>query len=271
VHLGIHVVQPPSSNPAAVLRASAHAAEALGYRSLWVGDRLIEGTDRRIGEGRPLDALATLAFLAAGTERIRLGTNVLAGAWYPPALLARSLASVDQLSRGRLTIGLSSSPSEIESAAAGIDDAGSDQRVDELLGALEVAWRSGQGPGPLPVQQPRPPILLTGRSDADLERVGRLADGWHAAPAPPDELEARWRRVREVAAEAGRDPRALAFVVRVHLDEDLDARVVADRVATLAGIGVDEVILEAGDGLGLDGALARFAAVAEAVEPQTIA
>ena len=99
-------------------------------------------------------ALATLAFLAAGTERIRLGTNVLAGAWYPPALLARSLASVDQLSRGRLTIGLGSSPSEIESAAAGIDDAGSDQRVDELLGALEVAWRSGQGPGPLPRYHP---------------------------------------------------------------------------------------------------------------------
>ncbi|MCU1370929.1 MAG: class F420-dependent oxidoreductase, partial [Ilumatobacteraceae bacterium] len=218
MHLGIHVIQPPSTSARAVLQASAHAAEALGYRSLWVGDRLVEGVDGRIGEGRPLDALASLAFLAASTERIRLGTSVLAGAWYPPALLARSLATVDQLSRGRLVIGLGSSPSTVESAAAGIDGEVVDHLVDDLLVALDACWGAaparhhgprmrldGPAPGPLPVQRPRPPILLTADDEAGLARVGRIADGWHAGEREPSLLAAAWQVVRRSAEDAGRD------------------------------------------------------------------
>jgi alkanesulfonate monooxygenase SsuD/methylene tetrahydromethanopterin reductase-like flavin-dependent oxidoreductase (luciferase family) len=284
VHLGIHVVQPPSTSAPAVLRTSAHAAEALGYRSLWVGDRLIEGETARIDGGRPLDALATLAYLAATTDRVRLGTSVLAGAWYPPALLARSLATVDQLSRGRLTIGLGTSPSPRESAAAGIDESKGEALVDGLLVALDAAWgpepvhvadpRSvleGRAPGPLPVQRPRPPVLLTGRTDAELRRVGRLGDGWHAAPGRPEELARDWERVQAAAASAGRDPGGLALVVRVGLDDETDGRRVADQVAALVEVGATEVILEAQPELGLDAALARYAEVAEAVELQALA
>lgn len=283
MHLGIHIVQPPSASPPAVLLASAHAAETLGYRSLWVGDRLIEAVEGRIGEGRPLDALATLAFLAAVTDRIRLGTNVLAGAWYPPALLARSLATVDQLSRGRLTIGLGSTPSPVESAAAGIEDHGAEVLVDDLLTALGRCWAAGPSahhshrtsfdgvaPGPLPVQQPRPPILLTGRTEAQLERVGRLADGWHAAPEAPGDLAGRWHRVRQAADAAGRDPDALALVVRVRLDDGAGGSEVARQVRALEDIGASEVILEVGVDVGLDAALGQFAEVAEAVELQAI-
>lgn len=279
MHLGIHVVQPPSTSAPAVLQASAHAAEALGYRSLWVGDRLIEAEARRNGEGRPLDALAALAFLAATTDRIRLGTSVLAGAWYPPALLARSLATVDHLSRGRLTIGLGATRTAAESAAAGIDDREADALVDELLQALDASWGpepaqhhsgrarlDGEAPGPRPVQLPRPPVLLTGTLDAELDRVGRLADGWHADPARPADLARRWQRVRRAAEGAGRDPDALALVVRIGLDDGADGRTVARRVAALGEAGASEVILEVDDRLGLDLALARYAEVAEAVE-----
>ncbi|MGN6694910.1 MAG: LLM class flavin-dependent oxidoreductase [Aquihabitans sp.] len=284
MHLGIHVVQPPSTRAPAVLRASAHAAEALGYHSLWVGDRLIEGEAGRIDGGRPLDALATLAYLAAFTERVRLGTSVLAGAWYPPALLARSLATVDQLSRGRLTVGLGASPSARESAAAGIDEADGEALVDGLLVALAAAWGSepvhladprsvldGRAPGPLPVQRPRPPVLLTGRTDAELDRVGRLGDGWHAASVRPEDLGAGWKRVRAAAADAGRDPGALALAVRVGLDRATDGGTVAGQVAELAEVGATEVILEVQPELGLDAALARYAEVAEAVELQALA
>ena len=284
MHLGIHVVRPPSTSAPAVLQASARAAEALGYRSLWVGDRLIEGDAGHRAEGRSLDALATLAYVAASTERVRLGTNVLSGAWYPPALLARSLATVDQLSRGRLTIGLGGSPSEEEGAAAGIGGADPEALVDELLAALDAAWGpepvrhegartrlDGRGPGPLPVQQPRPPILLTGSSPAALDRVGRSGDGWHAAPTDPDDLAAGWRRVQAAAAGAGRDPEALALVVRVGVGGAADAGEVARQVADLARLGATEVILEAAADLGLDAALGRYAEVAEAVELQAIA
>lgn len=70
MHLGIHVVQAPSTSAPAVLQASAHAAEALGYRSLGVGDRPIEHVGGRVGEGRPLDTLASLAFVAATTQQM---------------------------------------------------------------------------------------------------------------------------------------------------------------------------------------------------------
>jgi alkanesulfonate monooxygenase SsuD/methylene tetrahydromethanopterin reductase-like flavin-dependent oxidoreductase (luciferase family) len=270
VHLGIHLVRPPSSNPPAVLQATAHAAEAIGYRSLWVGDPVLDGAGPA-GAERSLDALASLAFLAAITQRIRLGTNVLAGAWYPPELLARSLATVDQLSRGRLTVGMSSAASDGPGGA-----------VDGLLGALEAAW-GGATPderapaagllGPRPVQVPRPPILLTGRSEAELDRAGRIGDGWHAAPEAPEDLARRWHRVRRAAAEAGRDPDQLALVVRVRLDGGTGPATIARQVAALAGIGASEVILEVDDDRSLDAALARYAEVAEAVEavePQPI-
>lgn len=270
MHLGIHLVRPPSSNPPAVLAATAHAAEAIGYRSLWVGDPILDGAGPA-GADRSLDALATLSFLAAITERIRLGTNVLAATWYPPALLARSLATVDQLSRGRLTVGMSGSVADGPGGA-----------VDGLLGALEAAWADAtpidRGPdvgvaGLRPVQVPRPPILLTGRSEAELERAGRIGDGWHAAPEAPADLAGRWRRVRRAAAQAGRDPDQLALVVRVRLDGETGAGAIARQVASLAGIGASEVILEVDDDRSLDAALARFAEVAEAVEvvePQPI-
>ncbi len=283
MHLGIHVVQPPSTSPPAVLKASAHAAESLGYRTLWVADRLIEGPQGRISEGRPLDALATLAFLAAMTDRIRLGTNVLAGPWYGSALLARSLATVDQLSRGRLTIGLGTSPSAVESMAVGIDDGGASSAVDDLLAALDACWEApasarpgdrgrpaGPATGPLPVQLPRPPILLTGRTDGELDRVGRLADGWHASAGTSEDLAAGWLRVRRAAEAVGRDPGALALVVRVRLADGAGPHDVARQVAALGGIGASEVILEADEGLGLDAALGHFAEVAEAVELQTV-
>lgn len=284
MQLGIHVVQPPSTRAPAVLRATAHAAEALGYRSLWVGDRLVPGQRGASGSSRPLDAVATLAYLAARTERVGLGTSVLAGAWYPPALLARSLATVDQLSQGRLLIGLGSSPSPREAAAAGVGDADPDARVDELLTVLSAAWGpeparhssarttfEGWAPGPLPVQLPRPPILLTGRTEAELERVGRSADGWLAGPAAVEELAVGWRLVQRSAVAAGRDPSSLRLVVRVGLVDAAPATEVARQVAELAALGVAEVILEVDAVAGLDASLARYAEVAEAVELQALA
>ena len=281
MHLGIHVVPPPATRAPAVLRASAHAAEALGYRSLWVGDRLAPG---EVGATRPLDALATLAYLAARTERVGLGTSVLAGAWYPPALLARSLATVDQLSQGRLRIGLGTSSSARENRAAGVHDLDPDARLEELLEVLSAAWGpepahhvsplttfEGWAPGPLPVQRPRPPILLTGRRERELERVGRRGDGWLAGPDAIAELAEGWRQVQRSALAAGRDPAALQLVVRVSVDGGAAGGRVAQQVADLGELGADEVILEVDPDLGLDASLARFAEVAEAVELQATA
>jgi hypothetical protein len=103
-----------------------------------------------------------------------------------------------------------------------------------------------------------------------LDRVGRLADGWHAPPGRPDDVAAGWERVRAAAVAAGRDARSLALIARVVLDDGDPGSATAAQVAALTAVGATEVILEVDAGIGLDRALARYAEVAEAVELQAI-
>ena len=97
-----------------------------------------------------------LAYAAAVTDRVRLGTSVLVAPWYQPALLARSLASLDLLSDGRLTIGLGLGASPEEYKAVGVPHAERGRRLEEALDVLDAAWAAAPGP------RDRPPVLLAG-------------------------------------------------------------------------------------------------------------
>lgn len=290
------------ADPAAV-RSVAEAAEQLGYSSLWVVDRLpvavepaegyggMEGMPIPAEQRRTLDPLAVLAAAAALTHRVRLGTSVLVGPWYPPALLARSLTTLDVLSQGRLEVGLGIGWSRHERRSLGLPEEGLGARLDALLDVLDAHW--GDGPvaydGPAgtmapshrdlaPVQVPRPPVLLAAYSPAGLDRVARRADGWNPAGLPVDAVALMWAQVKDLAVRHGRDPEHLRLVVRANV-ELADAplgvdrptyhgtveQVAADLDATRR-VGAHEVILSVGGDVGVDQALDGCARLAERLD-----
>ena len=221
----------------------AMAAEQAGFSSLWVTDGLLEAVSPRVLEpdseprevvasgGGTFDPIAVLAVAATATRHIRLGTSVLVGPWYPPLLLARSLATIDQLSGGRLAIGLGLGRSIDEHEAVGVSPSARAARTEELLDVFDAVWCEGkvQFDGettrlppalvePKPIQQPRPPLLLAGFTPSGLDRVARRADGWHPAGLPVAALAPMWRAVRELAAGYGRGTREITLVVRAAVE-----------------------------------------------------
>ncbi|MEU6194858.1 TIGR03619 family F420-dependent LLM class oxidoreductase [Streptomyces sp. NPDC047061] len=226
------------TGPAAISGFAA-SVEAIGFDSLWVGDRALVPTQPRdpypgggpVPEGFRtfLDPVATLSFLAHATRRVRLGTSTLNAPFYSPLLLARSLTSVDILSEGRLDIGFGLGWSSDEYEAIGVPWRGRGARLEEILDVLEHVWSGSSAeykgalwtiPGAhletLPVQRPRPPVLLGGFTAATLERIGRRADGWAGVALPIPQLAHVISRLRQIAEANGRDPDALRTVVRVN-------------------------------------------------------
>jgi probable F420-dependent oxidoreductase len=259
----------------------AQAAEARGFDSLWVMDRLLAPINPRNDyppapdgvlppeQRRVLDPLACLSFAAAVTNRIRLGTSVLVGPWYPPVLLARTLTTLDHLSRGRLTVGFGVGWSDDEYEAVGANRSAVGAQLDETLDVLEAVWTTpvvehhgtqwNIAPStiePKPVQNPRPPLLLAAYTPAAMDRVARRADGWTPAGVPVAAIAPMFATIRDLAAGYGRNPDALQLVVRanIHLTEqpiegDRPSyhgnieQVTADLEATRAS-GANEIILD---------------------------
>lgn len=220
-----------------VLRRVAQRAEALGYASLWTFQRVLGPPD-------VLDPVAALAYVAGHTERIRLGTATLCAPFTAPAVLAKQLATVDVLSRGRVTVGLGMGWMESEYAAAGVPFARRGARMDEYLRCLKALWT--QDPvefagefytvprthfRPPPVQRPYPPLLLGGTLPAALRRAGRMADGWIAS-SRHDAAELP----RAIATVRGAAGGPVQIVVR--------RTTVEDALAVAITPGVTEVILD---------------------------
>jgi probable F420-dependent oxidoreductase len=220
----------PSAHPDALVREARHA-ESLGFDSIWVADRLLfplaprsrypvtpdgvlPGYYRRI-----LDPLSALTFLAAHTSRVALGTCILDIPFYNPLIVARTLASLDVLSGGRLKLGCGQGWSEDEFTAVGLPEKGRGSRTSEFLDVLRAAWEDDPVEfagkhftvprstiGLKPVQKPHPPIFLAAFSPAALRRAATKADGWMPARVPHEVLAKNLADCRAMAAEAGRDP-----------------------------------------------------------------
>ncbi|HKE73355.1 MAG TPA: LLM class flavin-dependent oxidoreductase [Acidimicrobiales bacterium] len=274
MRLGVSLAQVGRLADPASVRSAAVAADQVGYSSLWVLDPA--GLSPACGPA--LDPLTVLTYAAAVTSRVRLGTSVLVAPWYRPALLARSLSSLDVLSDGRLTVGLGLGWSLDGYGAAGVPQRELGRRLDEALDVLGAAWAGGDV-GPRPAQRPRPPVLLAGYTPDALDRVARRADGWNPGGVPVAELGPMWTTVRALAAGHGRDPDDLALVVRagVHLtDRPIEGgdrpsyhgsvEQVADDLVATGSAGADEVILGLDGDHGLNEALEHYACIAEAVD-----
>ncbi|MCO6010974.1 TIGR03619 family F420-dependent LLM class oxidoreductase [Actinoallomurus purpureus] len=240
MRIGLAMAQYGAFASVGSVKRIAREAESLGYQSVWVGDRamvpvapkdLYPSFDGLIPEEhrRFLDPLAVLAGVALVTERVRLGTSTLNAPWYPPLLLARSLATIDQLSDGRLDAGFGLGWSTEEYAAVGVPWLERAGRLEETLDVLEEVWtrdpashESSRWPIPpsyiqaRPVQLPRPPIYLGGLTPTALERIGRRADGWLGVGMPLPHLLGLWSIARRSAERVGRDPDGLRLVLRVN-------------------------------------------------------
>jgi probable F420-dependent oxidoreductase len=217
----------------------AREAEALGYHSLWVFQRLLYPLEPRNeyppvpGKVWPkpfervLDPIVTLAYVAAATTRIRLGTSVLIMPFYTPVVLAKQLATLDVLSGGRLDVGLGIGWSEDEYEAVGVPFRRRGRRGDEFLRCLDMIWSQDivEFAGeffsvprsriePKPVQKPRPPITIGGYGPRVVRRAVELGDGFNGGNVPLDAIEPLVAQVRQAASVAGRDPNAVHIVCR---------------------------------------------------------
>jgi probable F420-dependent oxidoreductase len=240
------------------LRRVARRAEELGYASLWTFQRVLHPVDAELDPAHRavLDPVVALAQAAAHTERIGLGTATVCAPFTAPALLAKAMTSLDVLSGGRLTVGLGSGWLPQEYAAAGVPFERRGARMDEYLRCLQALWTEGpvefagefytvprSHVGPPPVQRPHPPILLGGTAPQALRRAGRLAQGWIAGSQHDHtRIGADIAMVHDGAREAGRDPEALRFLVRL-IPRGTREQVLADLKA-LHAKGVTEVFLD---------------------------
>ncbi len=216
--------------------ALALATEAAGLEGLFRSDHY-----RSIVRGEPagaLDAWATLAALAARTERIRLGTMVSPVTFRPASVLAKNVVTVDHVSGGRVELGIGAGWYELEHETYGFPFRTARDRVDELerqLTEITRQWADADDVMPPPVQQPRPPIIVGGRAKPRTVALAvRFADEYNTVSPTVDEARERSRRVVEAAREAGRAP--LRFSMMTGCVVGRDAGDVAERLAHIDAI-----------------------------------
>jgi probable F420-dependent oxidoreductase len=267
-----------SASPEAIARIAA-AAEGIGLDALWTYDRLLRPTEPipMGGPGGPTmtpppdwavvyDPLETLTYAAARTSRIRLGTSVLDPLFQNPVVLARRLATLDQLSHGRLLVGIGQGWMAHEFTATGVPMKRRGAGFEEHLQAMRAVW--GPDPvrfsgrfyripeceiGPKPVRPHGPQMVVGAASQAALERAARLGLGLTLVMFSWDVLEATINTFRSAAEDAGHDPRSLPIIVQVNgaisteptgnertpLTGSVDQ--VADDLARLEPLGADHV------------------------------
>jgi alkanesulfonate monooxygenase SsuD/methylene tetrahydromethanopterin reductase-like flavin-dependent oxidoreductase (luciferase family) len=215
---------------AAPLLALASRAEAEGFDSIWVGDSVL---------ARPRhDALTLLAGVAGRVPRVELGTAVLLPALRNPVLLAHQVATLDQVSEGRVILGVGFAADvpniRAEFAACGVPFEKRIGRMMEGLRLCRALWSGqpvdwdGRWPvhkgvlAPIPYRAGGPPLWIGGNLPTSLERAGKYFDGWFPSAPEPDEFGVGLRQVRDVAKAAGRDAEAVtgAAYLTVALDDD---------------------------------------------------
>jgi len=278
----------PTASPEA-LETLVTRGEALGFSSVVIADHVVFPvaiTSRYPytvsgafpGQGDALEQLPLMAFVAAKSRTLRLISSVMILPYRNPVVTAKMLATIDVLSRGRVTVGVGVGWLREEFEALGAPPFERRGAVsDEYLRIFKTLWT--QDPAsyrgefyrfgsirclPHPVQKPHPPIWVGGHSKAALRRVARLGDGWHpvganpAVPLRPPELRGLLDELFRLTEAEGRDPSTLTISYKAPVyDPAPDAasgverhpfsggqQAITDDVATFAGLGVSELIFD---------------------------
>jgi probable F420-dependent oxidoreductase len=229
----------------ATIEACARGAEAAGLDDIWVVDHIAIPPDDAEGSGgRYLDPLATLAFLVGVTERVRLGTAILNLPYRPPLPTAKAIATIQELSGGRLQLGIGIGWMEPEFKALGVDRRRRGAISDETLDFLHTCFANDKvvahGQEFLFRPRPaRPPIFIGGSPPHALQRTVRYGDGWMPMAGNPDKLAPQIEILHKLCAEAGKPPPEVAVVTGLPLADAARSRAT---LARFQEIGVTRVI-----------------------------
>jgi probable F420-dependent oxidoreductase len=239
------------------------AAEERGFHSIWAAEHVVlfdeyaskypYAADGRIpagGESGMLEPFTALAFLAASTARIRLGTGICLVPQRNPVYTAKEVAAVDWLSNGRFDFGVGVGWLAEEFAACDVPFERRGERTRDYLEAMQRLWidpiSRHDGPFysfaplrqyPKPIQKPHPPIHFGGESDAALRRVAEIGQGWYGFGLLPDAVPSHLARLDAFLARAGRRRSDVQVSISPYMQPvDLDA------VKRYRDAGVDQVI-----------------------------
>ena len=270
------------------LEAMVTRGETLGFHSVVIADHIVFPVSIASkypytvdgafpGHGDALEQLALMAFVAGKTRTLRLITSVMILPHRNPVVTAKMLATIDVLSRGRVTVGVGVGWLREEFEALGAPDF--DQRgavSDEYIRIFKTLWTTTPASfdgrfysfraikfEPSPVQRPHPPIWIGGHSRAALRRVARLGDGWHpvganpAVPLGPKDFAASLEVLRRLCDDEGRDFDTLTISLKAPLYDEGKAlagvtrrpfagtpQEVVDDIGTYARLGVSELIFD---------------------------
>ncbi len=235
----------PGSDPATVLAAARAADEVPGIADVWVTDHIAIPPDDAEGSGgRYLDPLATLAVVAGATRRVGLGTAVLVVPYRPALPTAKWVATIQELSGGRLRLGVGVGWMEAEFRALGVDRRRRGRITDDTLAFLDrcfagdVVEANGQ-PFYFRPRPPRPPLFIGGSPGAAFRRALAHGAGWMPMGLTPDVLRGPAAELRAAAAAAGVAAPPIAVLGALPRADRTTAR---DALAAYADAGASHVV-----------------------------
>lgn len=244
------------SDPENAVRV-ARAAEAAGFESVWTAEHVAlpdpQAPPSPAAPDTPfLDPAVALAFIAGQTTALRLGTGIVILPQRNPVVLAKELASVDRVSKGRLVFGLGAGYLKPEFQALGVPFADRGRRTDEYLEAILALWTQdkpeykgdyvafgGIQAQPRPLQRPHPPVVVGGVSPAALRRAARYGNGWYGFAL---DLDATRRAVEGLRAAEQRFDRSPALG-RLEITITPAGRIDREVAHGYAALGVDRLVL----------------------------
>jgi probable F420-dependent oxidoreductase len=247
-----------------LMRAVGREAEERGFESIWVAEHVVlfddydsqypydpSGRFPTGGDAGLLEPFTALSYLAAVTERIRLGTGICLVPQRNPVYTAKAVTDVDTLSRGRVDFGVGVGWLREEFEALGVPFDRRGQRADEYLAAMRSLWcdEVSEFHGelydlrpcrlyPKPVQRPHPPVHVGGESDAALRRVARLGQGWFSFGRIPEDLPPALDRLDAALAAEGRTRDDITLTVSPYMHP-----VTPESVARYRALGVDRLVV----------------------------
>ncbi len=209
----------------------AQAAEALDYDSIWVSDHVVIPTSHQGFGDKFLDPLTTLTFLAARTSKIKLGTSVIVLPYRNPVVLAKAVSTLDELSNGRVVLGVGAGWLKDEFDALGMRHGERGAVTDEYIDVLKNLWTEDNPEFrgnyieysnikflPKPLQIPHPPIWVGGGSTAAIERAVNRGDGWHPVGLTPSELKEKVHYINKLLEKTKRNSGDFNISLRRNLE-----------------------------------------------------
>lgn len=227
---------------------AAQEAEALGFDSLWVSDHIVIPSQKTWKDSRSefrgeslaehmkfltedfYEPLTTLTFLSAVTKKIKLGTSCLILPYRNPMLVAKMAATLDNLSEGRLILGVSHGWIREEFDALGVPFEKRGKLTDESIQAMMILWHDGcasfhgeffsfndMALSPKPAQKPHPPVWVGGHKRKAMERAVNFADGWHPTQFTPEQMKEEKGKMSAYAKSCGKNITDFVLSMRLSL------------------------------------------------------